>query len=290
MDDFLAYFAGYLDGDGHFRFKKYVKNGRIGYTCKIMITSTNEDPLKLFKQHLGGAYYSKTQSNLRWKPEFIYTLHIGKTTYNRIKSIEHILIEKSSQFNFVYSFLNGSSEQRDTIIQLAKLERSSSKINRSIFDEIKIRRKSIVYTRNDIIYLSGYIDAECCLTVTRKKLKTGSISFSCHLRASMTKFQCADFVMSRFGGCISYHKSTSIGASDCIQWQLTNQSLEPILNLIYPFLINKKRQCEQLIALRATFKEKKFPRDIQFQTYYNQNLPIRNTIFDNLKLLNKRGT
>lgn len=289
MQDFFCYFAGYIDGDGHFRFKKYIQNGYEKYSCKIMITSTEEAPLIYFKNNVGGAYYAKKKSNQNWKQEFIYTLHVGIEKFEKIKELANFLIEKKSQFLLIKQFLFGNKIQRINVIEQAKIERESYKAQRDIFHSIKKNTTRIPATKNDFIYLCGYIDSECCLTVTRKVLKTGSKSFSCHLRVGTTKYPCIQFLFSKFGGCISYKKPKNKSSTDVIDLQITNKSLEPILKNITPYLITKKRQCEQMISLRDTYKLKKFPRDKDFITYYAQVTPTRDEIFLNLKALNKRG-
>lgn len=289
MKDFLPYFAGYIDGDGHFRFKKYIQDGHTCYTCKIMITSTAEEPLIYFRDNVGGAYYKKAHINTNWKPEFIYTLHVGKEKFEQIRDIGKFLIEKRSQFNLIERFMNESKEGRDIIIQQAKQERIDNANNRQDFERIKSIKNSIIPIERDFIYLAGYIDAEGCLTVTKKTLKTGSLSFSCHMRAGVTKFPCIEFLFTRFGGCISYKKASKNQSFDCLEWEITDKSLEAILPKIYPHLIIKQRQCENIISLRRTYESKMFPRDKHFYSYYNQVTPTRELIFNTVKSLNKRG-
>ena len=219
MSKFLAYFAGYLDGDGHFRFRKSTrKNGNPSYHCKIMVTSTDEQPLIAFKERFGGSYYAKIKTVANWKQEFIYTLHIGREKFQEIKSIGNFLIEKKSQFDLVEKFVYGDFADKDRVIEMAKHLRDENPVNESKFRSIK-QCRFISPAAEDFIYLSGYIDAECCLTVTKKILaNTHSLSFSCHLRAGVTKYPCIKFLFTRFGGCISYKRSKILTYSDSIEW------------------------------------------------------------------------
>lgn len=288
---FFPYLAGYIDGDGHFRFRKYIQSGYTCFNCKLMITSTNAEPLKYFCENIGGTFYAKARSNPNWKQEFIYTLHIGKETFTKIMPLKRFLIEKKSQFEFIEKYLNGDkSIKQDICINILE-ERMIGSVNFQKFESLKGQSKICELSKNDIFYLCGYIDAECCLTVTKKTLKpTGSKSFSCHMRASSTHFPCIQFLFNKLGGCIHYRKSVLKNRSDCIQWELTDKSLEPILEKIFPYLIVKKRQCEELISLRKTFLQKKHPRDKDFISYYNHSTPIRECIYSTVKALNKRGS
>ena len=87
MKDFLPYFAGYIDGDGHFRFRKYIQKGHECFHCKIMITSTCEEPFKFFIKNLGGSYYAKSKTQQKWKQEYIYTFHVSQKTFDEISSL-----------------------------------------------------------------------------------------------------------------------------------------------------------------------------------------------------------
>lgn len=289
MKDFLLYFAGYIDGDGHFRFRKYIQDGYECFNCKIMITSTCEEPIKYFIEQIGGSYYAKKKTQADWKQEFIYTLHVGKEVLSKISDLSDYLIEKKSQFDLIKSFLYGSKEERFAIVEKAKNLRNSDLCTIESFKKIKTISDRQVPNRDDFIYLSGFIDSECCLTVTRKILKTGSLSFSCHLRCASTKFPCIEFLFRKFGGCIHFKSSNHENFSDSIQWQLTDKSLEPFLEHIYPYLINKKEQCKEIMRLRETYISRPYPRDKNFHIYNSHFTPIRESIYSKLKELNKRG-
>ena len=288
--NFFSYFAGYIDGDGHFRFRKYLQDGYECFNCKIMITSTRKEPLEYFKTNIGGSFYAKAKKSNNWKQEYIYTLHVGKKVFSKIKPIENFLIEKRTQFKLIEKFLNGTSDERKSICEIAIKERDSFLAQIDIFNTLKAENKTRTPKISDFSYLAGYIDAEGCLTVTRKTLKeTNSLSFSCHIRVSSTKYPCIQFLVNNFGGCIHYHRSKIKERSDCIQWEITDKTAEPILQNILPFLIIKKSQCEELLNLRKTFLNRVYPRDKNFRIYYNHFTPIRECIYSTVKTLNKRG-
>lgn len=85
---FFAYLAGYIDGDGHFRFRNYIQDGYSCFHCKLMITSTNKEPFEYFMKNIGGTFYAKKKSNEKWKQEYIYTLHIGRETLPTINLLK----------------------------------------------------------------------------------------------------------------------------------------------------------------------------------------------------------
>ena len=183
--NFFSYFAGYIDGDGHFRFRKYLQDGYECFNCKIMITSTRKEPLEYFKTNIGGSFYAKAKKSNNWKQEYIYTLHVGKKVFSKIKPIENFLIEKRTQFKLIEKFLNGTSDERKSICEIAIKERDSFLAQIDIFNTLKAENKTRTPKISDFSYLAGYIDAEGCLTVTRKTLKeTNSLSFSCHIRVN----------------------------------------------------------------------------------------------------------
>ena len=102
MDEhFFPYFAGYIDGDGHFRFRKYIQDGYTCFHSKIMITSTNKTPIEYFMKNIGGSFYKKIHKNEKWKEEYIYTLHVGKDIFEKIQPLKMYLVEKISQFNLL---------------------------------------------------------------------------------------------------------------------------------------------------------------------------------------------
>lgn len=286
----LLYLAGYVDGDGHFKFRKYLQEGYECFHCKLMITSTNSAPLQHFKEIFGGTFYLKRHVNKHWKPEFIYTLHVGKKTYESIKPLGNLLVEKRDQFLLIEPFFEADKTGKVSCIEQATQMRSSNKVHKEQIEQLKAISLSEPIIPCEYPYLAGFIDAECSLTITRKILQpTQSVSYSCHLRCSSTKYPNIEYLIKKLGGCVSFTKTKKVNASDSVAWQLADKSLEKHLPFLLPYLINKREQCQIIINLRETYKNSPAIRSVNFPDFHSKVTPLRQRYYSDIQALNKRG-
>jgi len=242
-----------------------------------MITSTAKSTLEYFVNQIGGTFYLKKSTNPNWKPEYLYTLHIGKSKWEEVSSVLDFLIEKRSQFELIPSFFKVSKEDKTHIIDQLHERRKSTQ-----------DKFSLSYACN-WPYIAGYLDAEGSLSITRKELHTGRFSYSAHIRVSSTCCAILDYLSLHLDGCLTHLKSKKLNCKDVYQWEITNKKVDGVLPKIKPFLQNKLTQCKELIKFRKTFLNPVAPRSNNFDAFYSHVFPIRELSYFTLKSLNKRG-
>jgi hypothetical protein len=97
----LGYIAGFVDGEGCFRFH-YDKGS--SYRPEIVIVNTNKEVLKWIKNKIGGRLDSEKRYNNKWKA--LHRLVVGsiKNVYFLLKKLEPHLKVKRKQANLMLKF------------------------------------------------------------------------------------------------------------------------------------------------------------------------------------------
>ena len=159
------------------------------------------------------------------------------------------------------------------------------------FEKVK---NTIKPSQNDFAYLSGFIDAECCLGIQKDHPKNKpNPTYKIQLQCNNSKSPCFKWLCERFGGQLHFIDRSNISNNrNQMTWRLSAAALYPILKMIHPFLIHKKPVCEELIKLYET----KVPlkgcigrNNPNFFEFYEPILIEREHIFLKVKQLNKKG-
>ncbi|SRR5258708_4687996 len=85
MDAFLPYMAGFFDGEGYVYLQKVNRNH--AYSLWVVVSNTNQEPLRLMKERWGGHLAYVKRHNLIQRD--IYRLFIS--TNNAIRFLEEVL-------------------------------------------------------------------------------------------------------------------------------------------------------------------------------------------------------
>ena len=116
------------------------------------------------------------------------------------------------------------------------------------------------YDPTVISYLAGIIDGEGSLYIGNfsSNIKTGKPYYQTCMQVTNTDEPLIDWLINQFGGLKStrtprQHASNS--RRQVYSWIATGDRLTHLCELILPFLICKRRQCEILLAMRATYKQ-----------------------------------
>ncbi len=290
----LAYAAGYIDGNGCFYIEKCFVENRFKYRCFMAINSNEIENLQWFQKIFGGTLTSEPTIKIGHKP--INRLVIKESDLEILKKIGPYLIEKSCEFDVFEKFRDSKNKEiRDNFIEeMDFLKNNSNFFHFSMKQNIESNRNSIIPTIEDFAYLSGFIDAKCCLNINKSKIKNRpNPTYKAQLQCNNIKSPFFYWCASRFGG--QFH---SIGRSKYINyrtqmcWRLSADSLFQILEKIQPFLIHKKPVCEELIKFCNTFvplKNTISRNSPRFREFYQPIYDERERIFHKIQTLNKKG-
>lgn len=291
--DILAYIAGYIDGDGCFNIRKQSFERRFKYSNQLIVTSTNEEIVKFLKRKLGGNYTrvdtSKRPKN--WKPQFRYTIH-GKAAGRIARAIYPFLVEKRHQAQcfFEFSETNDKSVKDHLIETITSLKHSTDHVSKQDIQHLKTMSNSIQPVLTDFSYLAGFIDAECCLGLSRyRTANRPNYLHKAVLSLNNTKLPCFYFLVGRFGGSLAFVPKK--GNSRCqLHWKLTSKKLHEILPKLYPFLRAKKPVCIELMKFSDLILPNGGARHTEsFRQAYQANLIERDKIFKSIHILNHKG-
>lgn len=111
-------------------------------------------------------------------------------------------------------------------------------------------------------YFAGIVDGEGCFVVGlygSKSRHTGKqiMNYHTYIKVSNTDENLIKWIHDVVGGTNwQQHRSTRVNKYDRTVYniQLSGETLDLIMPLIYPYLIVKKLQCDVMLRMRSTFK------------------------------------
>jgi hypothetical protein len=292
MKNTLSYLAGYIDGDGCFFLKK--ETNPLKYRAYIVISSTNEEVLKSFELSFGGSIYACTPRKDHWKRSYHWNCR-GKFALEITHAMLEFLTEKKSDALIFMDYIQTDCKKhKQELIQKMKTNRDKVReINEYVVEQIKQTKMIGVSNELDYPYLAGFIDAECCLGVSKYKPKNGpNFTYKIILQCQNTNPIIFFWLMERFGGSISHVKRNIKNPNhrDQIIWNISAAKLADILPKILPFLRSKKSVCEKLIELHNTNIPLGISRKTQeFKASYALVMAKRDKIVDDIHKLNSKG-
>jgi hypothetical protein len=259
MDEtWLAYAAGYIDGDGCFYIGKIKTSPFVQDTFSII--STHFDNIVWFNDHFEGTIQVKKSRQKNRLPSYHFVF--SKEGYKFLPRIRPYLIEKTQECDVFLNFRNPIfKESRDTLIKAMKILKEESNIIRdSLKEEIESIRNTIKITKMDYAYLAGFIDAECSLDINKTMQIRGKTPYyRAQLQCNNTKSPFFFWASRKFGGQFHFlDKSHLPNCRNQMLWRIANLQLDPILQGIYPFLVHKKPICAEMIKLRKKVLSKDF--------------------------------
>ena len=116
------------------------------------------------------------------------------------------------------------------------------------------------YPETIIAYMAGIVDGEGALTSgTYAKAKNGNPWYTTYLIISSTDEILIDWLVTHFGSKKAKYtrNQTSVNSLKAVyKWQCTGERLLHICELIYPYLVIKKRQAEIIMEMVKSGKQK----------------------------------
>jgi len=289
-----AYFAGYLDGDGCFYIGKYSSKKRMRqrYVVSIVISSVNKHTLDRFKEVFGGSVRLVKAAHDNNKS--LYQFITRKNDSVLIcKNIMPFLVEKRDECALALKFAqtNDVHEKEIMINQMRSLKDTANLVSKHHKSEFQIFRNTINPSENDFAYLSGFIDAECCLNVNKyKPREKPNYTYKISLLVNNSKAPVFKWLLERFGGHTNFIDRRNLRRRNQLAWRLSGRALSKILHKIHPFLRHKKPVCEELIKFYATTLTNGGARHTEiFRSHYAEVLKTREDIVAKIHSLNLKG-
>lgn len=292
----FAYFAGYLDGDGCFYIvhERSSKHKRVKPVITIVINSVNKPTLESFKKVFGGSIQLSKESHNNSKSLFRYTVR-KRNILNFINKILPYLVEKKEECENAIKFSNTTSynDQKKLINHIRIMKDVGNLVSRYHKHEFEKHRNTIIPTEEDFAYLAGFIDAECCLGISKYKPKNKpNYVYKILLQCNNTKAPVFKWLLERFGGSIHFvdRLTHQKARKNQLTWRLQSKTLSKILSKIHHFLRHKKPVCEELIKFYETTLNNGGARHTEsFRLSYEKNLAIREEIVSRVHKLNLKG-
>jgi hypothetical protein len=249
-ETYLAYAAGYIDGDGCFYIGE-IKTSPF-YQDTFSIVSTHIDNIEWFKDHFDGTIQVKTSRQKNRLPSYHFVFN--KEGYKFLPRIRPFLVEKGAECDIFLKFRNPLfHKDRTSFVKTMKiLKEKSNTILYSLKTDIESIRNTDVVSDMDYAYLAGFIDAECSLDINKTMQKRGkNPTYRAQLQCNNTKSPFFYWASKKFGGQFHFlDKSHLPNCRNQMLWRISSLQLDPILEGILPFLVHKKPICQKMIELR----------------------------------------
>jgi|WetSurMetagenome_2_1015567.scaffolds.fasta_scaffold204770_2 hypothetical protein len=299
----LAYFAGYLDGDGCFFLGKTIQRQKniVVYEYCLQIVSVKREVLDKFSTIFGGHVRQK-QKRLNHKIPYAWALK-GKKACTICALILEMLVDKKIACDCLIEMSKTISQRywkekdqilidkRENIIKRIKKDRDMNGfVTKESIESLNNSKKTIQPIPRDYAYLAGLIDSEGCFRVkTWKPKKRPNKVYAICLEIGNTKLPIMPWLIKRFGGSIVFVAAKPNKKAAAI-WSISANSLYEILPMIYPFLMNKKAVCEKLIEFQKTILPNGGDRHSElFNALFAKNRANRDRIVDEIHALNAKG-
>lgn len=118
--------------------------------------------------------------------------------------------------------------------------------------------KRIKYKDTDIAYLAGIIDGEGSIYIGNFSCNpnSGASYFQTNMQVTNTDEPLIDWLINTFGGLKNKRSKTQHASNSRKQayvWTTSGDRLTHLCEIILPYLICKRRQCEIMIEMRKTY-------------------------------------
>lgn len=154
------------------------------------------------------------------------------------------------------------------------------------------------YTITQIAYLAGIIDGEGSIYIGNfsHNPKTGAKYYQTNMEVTNSDLGLMNWLHNTFGGRI--YKYTEKQTPKChrceyYRWIVTGNCLTHLCDLLLPYLICKKRQCEIMIKMRSTYSGKgngpSFHGKQGIQPNSQELLDLRQSLMDEIQSLHIRN-
>jgi len=115
------------------------------------------------------------------------------------------------------------------------------------------KAKTILISITDAAYIAGIVDGEGTLSLSLSMPKRGGYHFGVRVCVTNTNTSLLKYLKKRVGGSIQ-KKPSYKGLLPCYRWQICHRGeVRQFLQLIYPYLIIKKRHAEIIMEFLDDF-------------------------------------
>lgn len=114
------------------------------------------------------------------------------------------------------------------------------------------------YSVAEMAYMAGIIDGEGSIYIGNfsSNPKTGNKYYQTNIEVTNTDKNLIDWISNTFGGRINIYtaKQTPKNSRRTVyRWIATGERVTHLAEILLPYLIAKKKQCQIMIAMRATY-------------------------------------
>lgn len=294
MDTELSYLAGYIDGDGCFYLGKNKRP--IKYRSNLIISSTHLSILRHFKKIFGGKviFGKKNKRFGSYAPINQWFLGINSSLQLTKKLLPFLKEKRIDAETFVEFTEEKISVNKDRLIEQIKISRKNDNlVTKEVVTSMNQISPLKEATLIDWAYIAGFIDAECCMTISRYKPTKGpNILYKAVLSCNNTKTPTIEWFLHTLGGNCSFipRKAKNPKHRDQVRWYLSADRFREILPNLLPFLHHKQELAKTIQRFFDSIQKNGGDRQSsKFIDHYASILTTRESLVNHVRLLNLKG-
>lgn len=150
------------------------------------------------------------------------------------------------------------------------------------------------YTIAQIAYLAGIIDGEGSIYIGNFSSNpvTGNRYYQTNMQVTNTDKPLINWLYQTFGGLISARTPRQLAKNSTKPawvWTASGDRITHLCEIIFPYLICKKRQCEIMLKMRSTYIKLQHKKGSQgIQAHSKELLDLRQSYMDEMRSLHIR--
>lgn len=140
----------------------------------------------------------------------------------------------------------------------------------------------------DAAWLAGFLDGEGSFMITRQR-RGESCYYSAAISASNTDRRLVDRCRALAGGLIVRSPMKNTRWKTAYIWSVKGRLVRPLIGAVLPFLVSKRKQAENLLALRDITRNGSKSGHFGMPVKTAEEVAQRHALYSQVQELNRRG-
>lgn len=305
-DEFMAYIAGLMDGDGSFSIIKEKRSRGYVYSPCIQLSNVfKEMPMLLFN-NFGGSFKEKSKQKHQKKVQYVWNVRGFSSCKSFLNKVKNFLVLKKERAFLLNEFIGKFSTDYER--EIGKdgrfLPRDITDKGQSVYhmklqcmnndcltNEFKLVKQTSKNSEDTIFwsYLAGILDTEGSFSIKKEKPSCGSRNFryGTVIQLSMATIEVMNFIRKNICiGRICFPTAKTCQRGFCFKMSFNKVSeCHFLISKVIPFLLFKKPAATMILEFCENYEVVKHCRN----GIPKEEIEYRESIYQKVIQFNKYG-
>jgi len=294
MSSDLSYLAGIIDSEGTIRIGRLINlNRKASYQQRLHVSNTDLRLINWLIERFGGSMPTPRKFSGNCKDGYTWSLG-GYKSYKVIKKVQPYLLLKREQANLAIKLWEKVSRNRYSSYKLPLWKGSLAKelynrckaLNAKGKNNEQIEKKEAFSARDNIIYLSGIVDGDGCISIGRQMFSVENYGYYQRIQVINTNIILIEWLVENFGGKVPKVRHGRRNHKSRYDWQLSGFSSYKLTSKVLPYLVVKREQAECAVLLYNRVSKFWYGGSKPMPDYKRK---LAEELYQRCRKLNKRG-